>query len=199
MTKLNSVKKALAANAVAMAGYMFAAGEGDAIAALKNAVKTEKRDFKAVRLDFVGGQIGRKLWPTETPLKAIAKGKGVVGAAGEGRKPKAGQAVRTAEEETEYTNARQWFSRLARKAGIVTDEKRGGARTTKQAKKPGKGKGKAQVLAMPAVKDTAAAHAHLLNMAKMASGFVAKNGALVSPEASAAVADFVAKMATIAK
>lgn len=196
----NSLKKAIAAQAVAKSGYLFAAHKAEAIATLKHAVEVEKRDAKAMRTDFIGGYIAYALWPTENVAKAIAKGKGVVGAAGAGREPKAGQAVRSADEETAYAAGRQAWSRMAREAGVIADP-RGGARTVKKpAKKPAKGKAaKGKVLDNPKVTDAAGAHAHLLNMAKMASGFVAKNRDHVSPEASAAVADFVAKMAAIAK
>lgn len=200
MTKLNSVKKAIAAQAVAKAGYLFAAHKAEAIATLRQAVEVEKRDPKALRTDFIGGYVAYALWPMENVAQAIAKGKGVVGAAGAGREAKAGQAVRSTEEEAAYTAGRQAWSRMAREAGVVADT-RGGARKVKKAAKPAKkpAKGKPQTLDMPKVKDAAGANAHLLNMAKMASGFVAKNRDLVSPEASAAVADFVAKMAAIAK
>lgn len=195
----NSIKKAIAAQAVAKSGYLFAAHKAEAIATLKHAVEVEKRDAKAMRTDFIGGYIAYALWPTENVAKAIAKGKGVVGAAGAGREPKGGQAVRSADEETAYAAGRQAWSRMAREAGVIADP-RGGARTVKKAaKKPAKKATKSQVLENPKVTDAASAHAHLLNMAKMASGFVAKNRDHVSPEASAAVADFIAKMAAIAK
>lgn len=197
-TTQKSIKATIAAQAVAKSGYLFAAHKAEAIATLKHAVEVEKRDAKAMRTDFIGGYIAYALWPTENVAKAIAKGKGIVGAAGAGREAKAGQAVRTDAEETAYAAGRQAWSRMAREAGVIADT-RGGARTAKKAAKKVAKPAKGKVLENPKVSSAVAAHAHLLNMAKMASGFVAKNREQVSPEASTAVADFVAKMAAIAK
>ena len=179
----------------AVSGYVFASARDIAIADIKRAILDEKQDYKRVRNDFVAGQMAKALFPDLKRAEAIAKAKGVLGMAGHGRTPKAGQAVRDASQEQAYTNARQWWSSASRDAGVAKPRK-AAPRNAKKAKKAApKAKGAAPKMTQPKVKSAAEATAHVLNMAKMISGFVAKNRDVVSPELSALVADFVGKVA----
>lgn len=106
----------------------------------------------------------------------------------------AGKVKRTPEQHALCRAAARRFNRARAKLNVPAANNTGGAR---ERNKPDKNTPK--VLTNPKVSDAAGAHAHLLNMAKMMSGFVAKNRDNVSADVSTAVADFVSLMAKLAK
>lgn len=183
----------------AVAGYVFAGQKAIAIAAIQQAITVEKQEYKTVRKDFVAGHVAKTLFPALSQSQAIAKAKGVCGNCQPDKTPKAGQAKRTPEEHTAVRAADQAWSRIGRDAGVI-EPRNANPKTNKKTKGGKKAKGgKPAAKAIAAPKDKASANLALLNMAQSASGYCSKHKALVSDEASHAVADFLAAMARIAK
>lgn len=182
----------------ALSGYSFEGARATAVADIKRAILEEGQDKKQVELAFTGGLIAKRLFADLPRAEAIAKGKGIAGATSPGRKAKAGQAIRTADQETVWDSCRRQWTRCAKDAGVLKPRKPQGKR---KAKPQGKGKGKPQGAPKLALKpkDAAMANRQLLNMAQMASGYCAKYKATVSSEASKLAADFLAGMAKLCK
>jgi len=181
---------------IAASGFLFEAQRETAITDIKRAIHEEGQDVKQVRLDFMAGLIAYRLFPTAKLSEALAKGKGIAGATSAGHEPKAGQAVRTPEQETAFEAAKRQWSRLGRDAGVIKPRAKSKA-PRKGDGKPKADKPKASAPAKP--KSAAAANMALLNMAQSASGYCSKHKSVVSAEASHAVADFLAAMAKLAK
>lgn len=104
----------------------------------------------------------------------------------------AGKVKRTPEQHALCRAAARRFNRARAKLNVKPVNNTGGARERTP-------KGEPKVLKNPKVTNAHDAHAHLLNMAKMMSGFVAKNRDAVSADVSKLVADFVIGMAKLAK
>mgnify|MGYP000231553579 CR=1 FL=1 len=92
MTKTNKTN-------AAVSGYVFEGARAVVLADVRRAIQDEGQDVKAFGLDFTAGLIAKRLYVDLPRDKAIAKGKGIMGATSAGHEPKAGQAVRTPEQE----------------------------------------------------------------------------------------------------
>lgn len=178
-------------------GFIFESARATAVADIKRAIVDEKQDRKVFERDFIGGLIAYRLFADLKLADALAKGKGIAGATSQGHKPKAGQAIRTPEEETAWEAARKQWYRCAKDAGIVKARKNAATPRKGKGGKPKAGKAKPVLALKP--KNAAMANTQLLNMAQMASGYCAKHKTMVCDEASHAVANFLATMAKLAK
>lgn len=103
----------------------------------------------------------------------------------------AGKVKRTKAEHDAVRAGARRFNRKRAQLNVKAANTKGGARKREKAAP--------KVLANPKVDNAQSAHAHLLNMAKMMSGFVAKNRDNVSDAMSALVADFVGNVASLVK
>ena len=120
--------------------------------------------------------------PPMTDEKRRYYGKLLQGAAPDAKKLGADQVRRTVEQDKIYAACRKWWQRLLMKAGVMTVERRGGARVKKGKAKLAKGaKSQAMPAAAPAlailppVPNAAKAGAWLYDEAKRMAAFVAKN------------------------
>ena len=180
----------------AISGYEFEGARAKAVADIKRAIVDEKQERKQVELRFIGGLIAKRMFLDLPRKDALARGIGLAGATSPGRTPKAGQAVRSPEENTVWDSCRKQWHRCAKDAGIVKPRKPS-EKPRKSSKKPNGGKPGVKLVAKP--KDAHAANLMLLNMAQMASGFCAKYKDTVSDEAKHATANYLAAMAKLAK
>lgn len=185
----------------AVSGFTFEGARAVVLADIKRAVLDEGQDVKAFGLDFTAGLIAKRLFADLPRDKAIAKGKGIMGATSAGHEAKAGQAIRSPEQETAWEAARKQWRRIGQEAGVLEKSKRKSAprngQTSKRKPKGGKPSATSKSPAKP--KDAQSATLMLLNMAQSASAYCAKHKAVVSADASHAVADFLAAMAKLAK
>lgn len=179
----------------AISGYEFEGARAKAVADIKRAIVDEKQERKQVELRFIGGLIAKRMFLDLPRKDALARGIGLAGATSPGRTPKAGQAVRSPEEDKVWDSCRKQWHRCAKDAGVVKPRKPSEKKPAAQAKPKGGKKSAAQ--AKP--KSTADLNRMLLNMAQSASGLCAKHKSLACDEASHAVADFLSAMAKLAK
>ena len=194
MTKSNKTN-------AAVSGFTFEGARAVVLADVRRAIQDEGQDVKAFGLDFTAGLIAKRLFSDLPRDKAIAKGKGIMGATSAGREAKAGQAVRTPDEETAWEAARKQWRRIGQEAGVLEARKanpktKGDGKATRKTKG---GKPSAAPKSPAKPKDAQSATLMLLNMAQSASAYCAKHKAVVSADASHAVADFLAAMAKLAK
>jgi hypothetical protein len=135
-----------------VAGTSYDAGMSytAAVEAVRKAFHDEGRKYDALRIDSIGGRIGSRFYASLDRETAIAKRKGIAGACKNGGTPKAGQAVRTVEEQDAFGAAATWFSRVCADAGVSNPE---GRKKKSGGRKPGKGKGKPEAAPAPAARE----------------------------------------------
>ena len=103
----------------------------------------------------------------------------------------AGKGKRTKAEHDAVRAGARRFNRKRAQLNVKAANTKGGARKREKAAP--------KVLANPKVDNAQSAHNHLLNMAKMMAGFIAKNRENVSDAMTSLVADFIGNVAKLAK
>ncbi len=128
-TKTARAARAAAAHVgMAAQGFASARQDGIALAFLRANFKTGAAVTREFKMDFYAGRMAAFLFPTAETLTAemLHEGKRVLNLSGATGKDATKR--RTPAQDKAYAAARKALSRLLTDAGLVTDEKRGGAR-----------------------------------------------------------------------
>lgn len=196
--KMSKLLSTVSASAFRMAG-----AQGSAITAIQ-AAKGE--ELNAVRAAFVAGWIAYRLNPAAKAVTAAMLSKAAAVLAAQGFKVGVvanGKPRRNEEEEKAYAAARQAWSGALAKAGIASNEKRGGARKAgpeRKAAAPVKAAAPqaapiAKPQAAPTIKAPDAAREFIEQQAVMLMHFEKKNAARLPAGYKAAVEAFAAAIA----
>lgn len=142
-------KKAATVSAIAIAAFDAGRAEGNVIDVIKAAIaagasKAEVAvEFRAGRIaDLIFKRAGKPKVTEAERNAAIKRGLAIVAACEPGRTPKAGQAVRTEEDQALFEPTKRWWSRTGRDAGVIEPRKSSPRNEEKQPPKPPKGEPK---------------------------------------------------------
>lgn len=181
--------KAKKVHTVAIASYEFAGSTATVVAAIRDGADAGMTPTE-LAVEFKAGRIAKAILEASGKKasdaardKAIDRGIAICLACEPGRKPKNGQAMRSAEDQALFEPTKRWWSRMGRDAGVIKPRAKSG--------KPGKGKGKpgkgkatgAFVVKTP--KDTTAALLSVQNMLHMLATYCAKHVKLLPADVTA--------------
>src|SRR5574343_805780 len=141
-------------------------------------------EFKAGRIAKAILEASGKKASEAARDKAIERGIAICLACEPGRKPKNGQAMRSAEDQALFEPTKRWWSRMGRDAGVIKPR----ATSGKPGKpgKPGKKGGKAKApFVVNTPKDSTAALLSVQNMLHMLATYCAKHVKLLPADVTA--------------
>ena len=136
-------KKAATVSAIAIAAFDAGRAEGNVIDVIKAAIAggasaaEVATEFRAGRIaDLIFKRAGKAKVTEAERNAAIKRGLAIVAACEPGRTPKAGQAVRTEEDQALFEPTKRWWSRTGRDAGVIKPRNTSPRNEEKQPPKP---------------------------------------------------------------